>query len=135
MTPDSPFKGASLQLARLPPPCMGLSPPVQHSPSCSVTLRVPLTTTPGLPLSQRDEPTGGLGLCCPLRALPSTYIPLINRKPRGTPPQLQCQYLRFSSWSPITLRKATEIMSRLTTKQASHSFPMVGPHRSPTTPW
>lgn len=42
---------------------------------------------------------------------------------------------RFSSWSPTTLRRATEIMKRLRRKQTSQSFPAAAPHTARTTPW
>lgn len=57
---------------------------------------------------------------------------------RGAPLSVPLGYREshsFSSWSPTTLRRATEIMKRLRRKQTSQSFPTAAPHTARTTPW
>lgn len=54
---------------------------------------------------------------------------------KQAPNTVRGNYSRFSSWSPTTLRRATEIMKRLRRKQTSQSFPTAAPHTARTTPW
>lgn len=106
------------------------------------TLLVLVITNSKSPVSRTLGAQGWSRFLLSPRVPLSVHVLFQTRSPRRhkehrtlRPPHLQCKYLRFSSWSPITLRKATEIMSRLTMKQASHSFPMAGPHSLRTTPW
>lgn len=66
----------------------------------------------------------------------TTFLSLLRAAgPKQAPKRVRGNNSRFSSWSPTTLRRATEIMKRLRRKQTSQSFPTAAPHTARTTPW